>query len=692
MVTLGEFLDAAARDVDAAEVAVVAGPVDRVGVLPELRRLVMVLGRYLDDVLPGTAGPGQSLRSWERLVAQQREGLRQADRYLAMWCGVVAPGPGVARRGDERVRGLARAVDALSAGRELMGTHYEAAPDGGRAGRSRWARLMLSEPVVVALAVEVSGWCDVAASWTRWVAATQPDVRAREALGDAGLWLSVAAKATGEAGGRAEAVAGRDLLCAVPLCAVPGRVRPHPGEDSAGLCRGIIAGADRLRMEAFARAGPEPGPRLPSGPAWQRTAQACAITADLACRAMEMLAERAAQAPGASVPMGELRDAAAALAGACEAWKALTRLWKVITTDTQDAASPVTIDVSDLALRLGRLVWGEPRWTPAWREAGPPDAGRLAADEASLRMVLAAAHHAIDAVGFVARADADGVRAAERASRLYMPARVLGEVSASGRPYRIAPADRVFLLQAAYQSVVDSCDRAARVMDGIAGRSGLESRVLALARAACPTGDAERVLRVQPDVLAAALQGFGRPAGSQRPHVDGDAPAIVSAYLNDGLTILECTYVFGRDPSRISAILQANGVTLKADRGRDARPVAPESAGSASAGARRAAEQPRLARRRGVIQPPGNRGPRVPGRTPSPLRLGAEGGSHRTALVGVVRLSFGGYQALPVAAMKKTPSPSRTVAGFVNQRHLHAAPIDAPMFVKGFVWRIFRCA
>jgi hypothetical protein len=150
-------------------------------------------------------------------------------------------------------------------------------------------------------------------------------------------------------------------------------------------------------------------------------------------------------------------------------------------------------------------------------------------------------------------------------------------------------------------------------------------------------------------VLTAALQSFDRPAGSQRPHADGDAPAIVSAYLNDGLTILECTYVFGRDPNRISAILQANGVTLKADRGRDARLMAPESAGSASAGARRAAEQPRLARRRGVIQLPGNRGPRVPGRTPSPLRLGAGGESRRPALVRVVRLRFGGYRALPTA-------------------------------------------
>lgn len=621
MVTLGEFFDAAALEADAAEVAVVAGRPDLAGVLPQLRRLVTVLGRYLDDATPGSDAPGQSLRSWERLAAQQREGLRQADRYLGMCCAVVAPGPGAARHGDERVQGLARAVDALSAGRELMRTHYEAVPHGGYAGRSRWARLLISEPVVVALAVEVSRWSEVAASWVRWAAAGQLDVRAREALGDAQVWLSVAAKAPGAAGSRAEAVAGWDLLRAVPLCTVPGRVPPHAGEASAGLCQGIIAGADRLRAGTFVPAGQAPQPRFLSGPAWRRTAHACAITADLACRAMGMLAEETALLPpGESLAAGELREAASALGSASDAWLALTRLWQVITTDTQDAVSPVTVDASDLVLRMGRLVSGDPRWTPARRDVGSPGAAGLAPDAASLRMVLAAVHHAIDAIGSVARADADGVRAAARAGRLYMPARILGEAEPGRLPYRTAPADRVFLLQAAYQSVVDSCDRAARVMDGLCGQPGGASRVLALARAACPAVSAERALRVQPDVLATALEGFGRPFRSYRPHVDVDDRAVLGAYLNDGLTILECTYLFGRDPHGISAILQANGVRLRTDRGRDARPTASDSTTSASAGAKRHPDQePRLARRRGVIQPPGNRDPRVPGRTPSLL-------------------------------------------------------------------------
>ena len=82
MVTLGEFLDAAARHVAAAEEAVVAGPPDRIGVLRELSRLVVTLGRYLDDAVSASSTPGRPPQPWERLAIQQRESLRQAERYL----------------------------------------------------------------------------------------------------------------------------------------------------------------------------------------------------------------------------------------------------------------------------------------------------------------------------------------------------------------------------------------------------------------------------------------------------------------------------------------------------------------------------------------------------------------------------------------------------------------------------------
>jgi hypothetical protein len=622
MVTLGEFLDAAAVEVDVAEVAVVAGPPDRIGVLRELRRLVAVMARYLDDAMTGHAGPGQPLRSWELLAAQQRESLRQAERYLGM-SGAAVPRSGVALPGDERVRGLARAVDVLSAGRELMRTHYEVAPHGGYVPRSRWARVLVSEPVVLAVAVEVSRWSDIAASWAQWVAAAhRQDVMARESLGSAQVWLSAAAKATGTTGSRTEAIAGRDLLRAVPLRATPERIPPCVDEVGEDLCTGIIASAERLRAEAFALPGAAPEPRLLSGPASRQTAQACAIAADLVGRAMQALAEQASAlpAPGDPVTAGELSDAAAAFGGAREAWKTLTGLWQVITTDTQEAVSLVTIDVSDLVLRMGRLVFGDPRWTPAWRDPRPPDAARLAPDGARLRMVLTATHHAIDAVELVARADADGVRAAGQASRLYMPASILGYVDIGKRPYRTAPADRVFLLRAAYQSAADSSGQAARAMDKLAVQSDAVSRGLALLRTASTAGHADPALRVHPDVLAVALRACGRPAGGLRPLAEADEGAVLSAYLSNGLTIRECSLVFSTTQDKVSAILQANGIRPGADRGRDIGVTAVEASTGASAAARGRGRvaRPRAEARR-IIEPPGNRVPQAGrGQAPSP--------------------------------------------------------------------------
>jgi hypothetical protein len=298
----------------------------------------------------------------------------------------------------------------------------------------------------------------------------------------------------------------------------------------------------------------------------------------------------------------ELREAADALAGARDAWLALTRLWEVITTDTQDAVSPVTVDASDLVLRMGRLVFGDARWTPAWREPGQTDGRRLAPGQADLRMTLAAVHHSIDAIGFVAHADADGVAAAGQADRLYMPARILGDIDAGSRPYRTAPADRVFVLRCAYQNAVDSTERAARMMDTLAVRCGTASNILGLMRATAPASVAGPELRMRPDVLAVALRSFDRPEGSHRGHADVDEQVIVRAYVEDGLTIRQCSFMFLIDPAKVSAILQANGVRPGADRGRDAGMNEREAGPRPSR--RRAAQQREPADGRRVIPPP----------------------------------------------------------------------------------------
>lgn len=601
MAVFGEFLDAAVRGAEAAEEAVVPGPPDRVGVLRELRRLVVVLGRYLDDALTGSQASGGSLRSWERLAAQQREGLRQAERNLG---SVTSSGQrsGTVLPGDGRVRGLARAADALGAGRELLGTHAEITARGGYVHRSRWGGALATESVLLAVAVEVGNWSGIASSWAQWAAGMhQHDPLAREFLGSAQLWLSVAAKAAGAAGTRTETAVGLELLRAVPLRAMPERIPPQGGEEDAKLCHGIMVSAERLRQHAFTPAGREQSRPL-SGPAWRRTAQACAITADLACQAMLALAGRTAPVPGLPGTAQEWRDAASALAGARDAWLALTRLWRAVTTDTQDVGSPATADAFDLMLRMGRLVCGDARWTPSRRGPDEPGAALLALDEASLPTALAAVHHAIDALELVAHADADGVRAAGQARRLYMPASILGGIDIGRHPYRAAPPDRVFALQAAYQAAADATSQAARAMDTLAAHPGTATRVLGLLRSAAPASITGPNLRMPPDVLTAALQAFNRPAWTPRPHADIDDQAIVKAYVEDGLTMLQCSYLFSTPQPKVAAILKANGVTPGRDRGRHAndsdREVAPQLP------RRRAAGQLGPVGPQRVIQPP----------------------------------------------------------------------------------------
>jgi hypothetical protein len=200
-----------------------------------------------------------------------------------------------------------------------------------------------------------------------------------------------------------------------------------------------------------------------------------------------------------------------------------------------------------------------------------------------------------------------------------MPASVLGDafnIHIGKRSYLSAPADRVFVLRAAYQAAADATGHAARAMDKLA-ESGTASHHLALLRTAAPLGITGPSLRVQPDVLAASLRTFDRPVASCRPDVDVDDQTIVKAYVEDGLTMIQCSYLFVTPYSRVSEILKANGVTPGKDRGRETNAVSDREA-APRLPRRRAVREPGPGGERRAIQPPGNRVSRAdPGRAPS---------------------------------------------------------------------------
>ena len=220
-----------------------------------------------------------------------------------------------------------------------------------------------------------------------------------------------------------------ELLGAVPAASVPQRLRPGPaGESVAELCDGITVSASRLR--AAMRGSAERArwsPAVTSG-GWQWMAQAAAVTSHLGELALRSLAARAGQLTGLPVTAAQLDNAADGLAGMRAAWQRVDRAWDAIITESRLLQSPAMTEASDLVLRMGRLVWDNPRWTPpvptvlrkGARRRWPPG-------PAAITSVVAAAHQAVDALARIAVTDIEAVKAADHAGRLYVPTRSLHE-------------------------------------------------------------------------------------------------------------------------------------------------------------------------------------------------------------------------------------------------------------------------
>jgi hypothetical protein len=636
--TFGEFLDLARRYAATAEDAPVERPGGLVGgVLLELRRLTAVMTSYLDDaVRAGDLTQRSPSQSWEHSVLQQRQYLQHASRLLSMsWPGApppIRPRPQVAE-GNAQAQGLSRIADALSAGRELMLSHYEPAPWGGLAGRSRWAPALATESIILAVSSEMGTWSQVAATWTGWVAGVSPwhNAGAREALGYAQTMLQAAATVPHPD----EGTFREELLRAIPYHAPPQRLPPHEAEGHAELCAGIVASAERLRAAA---SSPARSGHLMSGPAWQDSSQACAIALDLASRAMPMLADRAGHMSMSLPTAPEAGGAPAALATARDAWLAINRCWRVITTDTQDPVSLFTEDASDLALRMGRLVSGNPRWTAAWHQA-PGDGANLAPDEQGLHLALAAIHHAVDAIEHVARADLRGVQAAAKARRLYMPSNIIGGVALEKRLYLPALADRVYLLQCACQAAIDTSAQAAQMLDALALQYGTPSKPIALVRKVTP-GVPDRTLQPPRDILAAALRELDRAPHVYRERTEIDHQAIITAYTDNGMTTQQISWLWPITTPKVAEILRQSGIPTWHDRepashstgpggrptaSRQRRTTAQQSSGRTGTGRRLGStagmSQPTLAQPAGApsIEPPHAAPPaakRQPGTTP----------------------------------------------------------------------------
>jgi hypothetical protein len=544
----------------------------------ELSRLVAVMSRYCGDLAPYDqveASGRDDLHPWERAAIDAGAALRIVAGCLRR-AAVEPVGDLVSGTAPHRARHLEAAATELAAGRDLLHTHLATDPDGLTLERSEWAYAVTSVPVTRALANEVGQWSLRLAPFTAWLASSavayaRPDgpgqtlpVSVRTEFATASQWLQAAGAAVHLAL-YVDPVrpADAELLCAIPAAIVPQRQRPSSaGESVAELCDGITISASRLRgamRDSKDRA--RWSPSVTSGE-WQWMAQAAAVTSHLSELALQALATRAGHLPGPPVSETQLRDAADSMVGMRAAWHQVDRLWDVMITESRMLPTQAMTDASDLVLRMGRLVWDDPHWTPAHSRRAPlRNPAALAPETDAVTTVIAAVHQSVDALARVAKADMDAVEAAGQAGRLYVPTRSLPEDYDVPRPFATAPVSRCQVLNEAYRVALDASVQAARALDELSVTAGTPSKMLALARAAASAQSRRPGSQPRPDGIPGGPQPADIPFTHSRASTGRPGPveqAIRERHISDPVMLLRAAAI---DNAARQLIAQAQDAT-----------------------------------------------------------------------------------------------------------------------------------
>ena len=499
---LGDFLGAGRRHLEAAVAAGDRRVVSLPAVVPPLHRLVTAMSLCLEDLAPCDeveAAGRTDLNVWERAVVDAGAALRIATDCLCRGVADLSPGEPPNEPVPSGARYLTAAAAELAAGRDLLHTHIVLGPDGLGHERSEWAPVVMSLPVTRALANEIAAWSARLAPFTAWLAGlATPHISRRladqlfvlsprEELASASLWLRAASAALCPAldADPVQAV-DAELLGDIPAAFPPQR-QPlgSAAESVAELCDGITVSASRLRAAVHrGRDRTSRSPDVTSG-GWQWMAQAAAITSHLSELALRSLAIRAGELTSLAVTETQLHGAADAMIGMRAAWQQVDPMWNTLITERRLLSTLAMSEASDLLLRMGRLVWDNPQWTPARADrSARRDPAALAPGMAAFTAVVSAAHQAADALARVAITDTATVQAAAQAGRLYVPTRSLSARYDVPRAFAPALIETVLDLRDAYNGAAEASTRAARELDELAIAVAAPSKALALARAA----------------------------------------------------------------------------------------------------------------------------------------------------------------------------------------------------------------
>jgi hypothetical protein len=455
-----------------------------------LLRLVTIVGRYLQDVVttasevagnpPALAGP------WDRARGQAREALTNSAGYLI--------GPGISGRNwpaAPSASPLAQCLDhvaaSLTTGRDLLHTHFAPGPKGW-VHQSPWAPVIACERVNRALLAELGALAAPIAHHGANVAlapipGAPESTDRRRRLNAACQWLWVLS-ASVEAARRAEPLpaADHDLLAAIPVNVPPQRLLLEAAETVPGLCEGVIATAERLRHLAW-HAAQQP-PRSPglTVTSARQAAETSTVSSHNCALIARALAGSHGASPGISADLAAAADTARQAGGS---WYQIARALRQVTTDTRGHLSPAAAEARDLALWTGRLAYTDPTWTPA---SGPHHSTRppheLAARAGDVPQVVAAIHHASEALTLLAETEHDQLRAATHAGRILVPTRSLPDDYNIPRPYATALPEHTAPLLARCRDATQAARQATTSIGRAAEATGAPSRTLATARAA----------------------------------------------------------------------------------------------------------------------------------------------------------------------------------------------------------------
>lgn len=492
--------------------------------------LARALARYLDDMLTGDQV--EVVVNWDassrsQAAVQVRYALLMAETSLRAAATVTYPATARASEQRRPRGGLAEVVTCVSAGRDLLRTHFTTDSAGIRTPASRWAQVIASEPFAGALLAYIGRQARHLAAWsarTCYVTADQGTLsdQARLELSSAQQWLTLASTAMQACLGQYPvSKADSAVLAAVPANFMPDP-RPLAGIESLPvLCEAAMAVSERLRL--ISRWRPDLAVRSPlmTAESWKWTATATAVASDMSEVLLTALADRAGVVswwPAAGQQV--LTDAAQAAATACARWRQAATAWKYMTTETRGLIAPGLADTGDLVIRLGRLAFADPQWTPARsRRALACRPGDIAPDPGQAEMVLTAVHHVADALAIASAAEVRAVEQVVAANRLYVPTRTLPEAEYGWpRPFGLALSKDKHALCDAYAAAAEASAQLVSSLDVVAAVTGSPSTELAVARAASrvPLGAGQEI------VTAAARAGWA-VSKARRAHTVEDA-------------------------------------------------------------------------------------------------------------------------------------------------------------------------